>query len=159
MRKLSTSLRELQTSDSISPELFNEVAQLGHFAGGLAVIWGSIVLFGSGSVWWAFGTLAVVAGVKEFWWDQHHESAVVRGSNFEDWSFYMLGATGAIVSTALEKFFFQSDSASRPLLGHLSSCVPSILRCFGPKYGPICKELSKHHKLLVRGALMICSGF
>ena len=106
MRKLSTSLRELQTSDSISPELFNEVAQLGHFAGGLAAIWGSIVLFGSGSVWWAFGTLAVVAGVKEFWWDQHHESAVVRGSNFEDWSFYMLGAMGAIVSTAL-KFFFQ----------------------------------------------------
>ena len=91
MRKLSTSLRELQTSDSISPELFNEVAQLGHFAGGLAVIWGSIVLFGSASVWWAFGTLAVVAGIKEFWWDQHHESAVVRGSNFEDWSFYMLG--------------------------------------------------------------------
>jgi hypothetical protein len=37
---------------------------------------------------------------------QHHESAVVRGSNFEDWSFYMLGAMGAIVSTAL-KFFFQ----------------------------------------------------
>jgi hypothetical protein len=105
MRRLSTSLRELQTSDSISPELFNEVAQLGHFAGGLAAIWGSIVLFGSGSVWWAFGTLAVVAGVKEFWWDQHHESAVVRGSNFEDWSFYMLGAMGAIVSTAL-KFFF-----------------------------------------------------
>jgi hypothetical protein len=31
---------------------------------------------------------------------------VVRGSNFEDWSFYMLGATGAIVSTAL-KFFIQ----------------------------------------------------
>jgi len=107
MRKLSTSLRELQTSDSISPELFNEVAQLGHFAAGLAVIWGSIVLFGSGSVWWAFGTLAVVAGVKEFWWDQHHESAVVRGSNFEDWSFYMLGATGAIVATAMEKLFFQ----------------------------------------------------
>ena len=106
MRKLSTSLRELQTSGSISPELFNEVAQLGHFAGGLAVIWGSIVLFGSGSVWWAFGTLAVVAGVKEFWWDQHHESAVVRGSNFEDWSFCMLGAMGAIVSTAL-KFFLQ----------------------------------------------------
>ena len=46
MRKLSTSLRELQTSDSISPELFNEIAQLGHFAGGLAIIWGSIVLFG-----------------------------------------------------------------------------------------------------------------
>ena len=31
-------------------------------------------------------------------------------------------------------------SASRPLLGHLSSCVPSILRCFGSKYGQICKE-------------------
>jgi hypothetical protein len=31
---------------------------------------------------------------------------VVRGSNFEDWSFYMLGAMGAIVSTAL-KFFLQ----------------------------------------------------
>ena len=29
IRKLSTSLRELQTSDSISPELFNEIAQLG----------------------------------------------------------------------------------------------------------------------------------
>lgn len=50
--------------------------------------------------------MAVVAGVKEFWWDQHHESAVVRGSNFEDWSFYMLGAMGAIVPTAL-KFFLQ----------------------------------------------------
>jgi hypothetical protein len=42
-------------------------------------------------------------------------------------------------------------SASRPLLGHLSSCVPSILRCFGPKYGQICKELPKRHKLLVLG--------
>jgi hypothetical protein len=29
--------------------------------------------------------------------------------------------------------------------------VPSILRCFGSKYGQICKELPKHHKLLVHG--------
>src|ERR1700751_4188248 len=100
MRKLSTSLRELQTSDSISPELFNEVAQLGQCSGGLSVIWRSIVLFGSRSVWWAFGTLAVVAGVKEFWWDQHYESAAVRGSNFEDGSVDMLGATGASLFTA-----------------------------------------------------------
>ena len=47
-------------------------------------------------------------------------------------------------------------SASRPLLGHLSSCVPSILRCFGSKYGQICKELPKHHKLLVLVLPMIC---
>ena len=47
-------------------------------------------------------------------------------------------------------------SQSRPLLGHLSSCVPSILRCFGSEYGQICKELPKHHKLLVLVLPMIC---
>jgi hypothetical protein len=64
-----------------------------------------------------------------------------------------------VVISSLKIIFRTAKSASRLLLGHLSSCVPSILRCFGPKYGQICKDLPKHHKLLVLGVPDDLHGF
>lgn len=87
----------------VSEILFNQVSQLAHIAGGLAVVFGSVVLFGTpmrAVEWWAFGVVAALAAVKEFWFDQRYETDVVRGSNLEDWSFYLLGAgIAAVLST------------------------------------------------------------
>ncbi len=84
----------------VSEILFNQVAQLAHIAGGAAAVFGSVVLFGQGSKFWAFGIVAVAAAVKEFYWDVHHETEVVRGSGWEDWVFYLLGAgIAAVLST------------------------------------------------------------
>ena len=33
----------------------------------------------------------IYATVKEFVWDQDMEDAITRGSNWEDWAFYMVG--------------------------------------------------------------------
>ena len=38
-----------------------------------------------------------LAAVKEFWFDQKFEGAVTRGSNLEDWSYYLAGAALALV--------------------------------------------------------------
>ena len=77
---------------------FNQVAQLAHFAGGLAAVWGSIVLFGPSAMWIAVACVAGITALKEFWYDQHFETEVVRGSNLEDWAFYQLGSSVAGVS-------------------------------------------------------------
>jgi hypothetical protein len=35
--------------------------------------------------------------VKEFWWDENYEDAATRGSNLEDWSYYVAGAAVALL--------------------------------------------------------------
>lgn len=81
-------------SNGITPKLFNQVAQLGHFAGGLATIFGSKVLFGA--TWWALAGLAGVAALKEFWFDYKYESTEVRGSSLLDFSMYIVGGLVAL---------------------------------------------------------------
>ena len=54
-------------------------------------------------------------------------------------------------SSPVQFTFEASKFRSRLALKHLSPCVPSILRCFGPQHRyKICKELPKHFKLIIR---------
>jgi hypothetical protein len=83
---------------TITRKLFNQVAQLGHFAGGAALVLATVVLWRDAHAPFAgFAGVLLAAGVKEFWFDQHYESAEVRGSNLEDFSFYLLGAGAAAI--------------------------------------------------------------
>jgi hypothetical protein len=84
---------------TVSASLFNQVSQLAHFAGGLAGLWGSVVLFHPRHLWIPMLVIAGVTGLKEFWYDQHYETPVVRGSNFEDWTFYQVGSLTALLLT------------------------------------------------------------
>lgn len=77
---------------------FNTVAQLSHFGGGLAVIFGSIVLFGASSMWWSILILAILTFLKEFWYDFKYETPEVRGSSKLDFVMYMVGAGTAVLS-------------------------------------------------------------
>ena len=86
---------------------FNQVAQLSHFGGAAAIIYGSIVLFGGISAMWpAFFILLIISGVKEFWYDYHYETTDVRGSSLEDFLFYMAGAAFAIGSVYIKTLLF-----------------------------------------------------
>jgi hypothetical protein len=83
---------------TITRKLFNQVAQLGHFAGGAAITLATVVLWRASYAPFAgFGIVVVLAAIKEFWFDEHYESAEVRGSNLEDFSFYLLGAGAAAI--------------------------------------------------------------
>jgi hypothetical protein len=86
------------SSVGISPKVFNDVAQSGHFLAGCLAIFAPVVLLGG---WWRFpGAAAIVlfAAGKEFWYDARYETAEVRGSDLEDFSFYI---AGALISLAL----------------------------------------------------------
>ena len=79
------------TSSDISPDMFNFVSQQAHW---LSTAWITLIglyFFGPGSFWYTIPVLVVYAAIKEFWYDQQYENAATRGSNLEDFSFYLLG--------------------------------------------------------------------
>ncbi len=83
----------------ITPKLFNQVAQLGHFAGGAAIVLATVVLWHSHYAPLAgFGVVTFGAALKEFVYDEKFESAEVRGSSYEDFLFYMIGATAGVLA-------------------------------------------------------------
>jgi hypothetical protein len=54
-------------------------------------------LFG---VKWMYATVPLFilyASLKEFWYDQNYETEEQRGSNLEDWGFYMIGLVSALL--------------------------------------------------------------
>ena len=86
------------SNDGITPKLFNEVSQMGHFAGGAAIVLAIVVV--SHQRWYSvygFLLVALLAGVKEFWYDEKYETTEVRGSSVEDFLFYLLGAGLAVL--------------------------------------------------------------
>jgi hypothetical protein len=86
------------TDTGITPKLFNQVAQLGHFAGGAAIVLATVVVWRYAyAPFVGFGIVALASAVKEFWYDEHYESTEVRGSSFEDFMYYMVGATAALI--------------------------------------------------------------
>lgn len=88
------------TAEPVVPaSLFNQVAQLAHVAAGLAALFGSLILFKPDSMWPVLITFAAITGMKEFWYDQHFETPIVRGSNLEDWTFYQVGSVTAALAT------------------------------------------------------------
>jgi len=76
--------------DPINAAFFNQVSQYAHFFAAATVY----LTIGRFSHHWALYMLPVGIGLaawKEFWWDSHKENAATRGSDLEDFSFYMLG--------------------------------------------------------------------
>jgi len=84
------------SSDTVSAKTFNLVSQLGHFAGGLAVIFGCHDLWGRSGMEIGFVALIVIAAIKEFVYDYAYETTVERGSSFLDFGIYMVGAVVAM---------------------------------------------------------------
>lgn len=93
-------------SDGIDPNEFNQVSQLSHYGWGLAVIWGTVCLFGTPFMWYALATWAVATAVKEFYYDDTYETAAVRGSSMQDFLFYQAGAFTAVASVLAKAKYF-----------------------------------------------------
>lgn len=98
--------REQDAPATVPIATFNEVAQLGHFAGGAAVVFGVTLLvivhkdpvilaLATKALWIAFVALLVAVGVKEAFIDPRTESKIVAGSGLEDWALWMIGASFA----------------------------------------------------------------
>jgi hypothetical protein len=78
----------------ITDELFDEIAQNSHWAGGLAFVWGSVCLIGPGALWYSVLAGMAIAAAKEFWYDEKYETTEVRGSSLEDFTYYCVGLIG-----------------------------------------------------------------
>jgi hypothetical protein len=88
------------TTDSnatVSAKTFNIVSQLGHFAAGLAVVFGCHDLWGFRGVLIGLPIFIVIVVLKEFVYDYFYENVVERGSSLLDFGIYMLGAWTALV--------------------------------------------------------------
>ena len=75
----------------VSPATYNAVAQAGHFLAGLCAVFGPAAVGPRGS--WVYGALLglIWAIGKEFIYDALVESADSRGSDWQDFAFYVLG--------------------------------------------------------------------
>ena len=76
----------------------NEVAQASHVAIAAAVVGLSSARFHT-MLAKLVGAAVIVAfaSIKEFWFDKRFEDAVTRGSDLEDFSYYVLGAVAALL--------------------------------------------------------------
>ena len=82
---------------AISDAEFDFVSQNAHALGGALAVLGPAALLGE---WYAVGGAVLVmvfAAVKEFWYDEHYETAEVRGSSLRDFTFYGVGAVTALL--------------------------------------------------------------
>jgi hypothetical protein len=96
----------LKLNATVDERTFNLISQLGHFAGGLAVVFGSYSFWGWHGALISILVLAGLVAIKEFWWDNKYESVEVRGSNFLDWSMWMVGAAVALVLVFIRRKYF-----------------------------------------------------
>jgi hypothetical protein len=98
--------------DPIDPKFFNQVAQYAHFFAGATVAQyahffaGATVFFiiGRFSHTWMFYLLPVgvgLAALKEFIIDPRTENEATRGSDLEDFCFYLLGMAVALAVVML----------------------------------------------------------
>lgn len=76
------------------------LAQIGHFLGGGSIAILVSIFFGYSTILYAMLAIAIISGIKEFWYDANYERDPVQsfGDNFMDFSFYQLGS---IVGAAL----------------------------------------------------------
>lgn len=92
--RLYARLVKPETQISLS---LDEVAQASHVAIAAAIVGLTAARFHGH--WKYFAAMIVIglAALKEFWFDQHYEDAATRGSNLEDWSYYVLGTALALL--------------------------------------------------------------
>lgn len=94
--KLWIYLKGLFRNDSLTLT-FNEVAQASHFfIGAWAVATSQAIWRGDAKFWASLGVL-LFAAVKEFWYDHTYESPETRGSDLEDFLFYVFGVAAELV--------------------------------------------------------------
>ncbi|MGA7919065.1 MAG: hypothetical protein WCA38_05285 [Candidatus Acidiferrales bacterium] len=95
--------REKLAANSIDPKFFNEVSQFAHFFSAATVYLSfRIVAVHLHKFSWKWTWIIVACGValaawKEFWYDKHDENKATRGSDLEDFTFYMLGIGYALI--------------------------------------------------------------
>jgi hypothetical protein len=88
-------------NDCVDAKTFNQVSQMSHIAGGLALVFGAQVLFGSYII--ATVIFLLLAAIKEFWYDYKFETEIVRGSSLMDFVFYTVGVAIAIVAIIIKQ--------------------------------------------------------
>ena len=93
-RQLYRRLLSPQTQISLS---LNEVAQASHVAIAAAIVSLSSARFHGHAKYIAAVIVILTAAIKEFYFDQRYEDAATRGSNLEDWSYYIAGVIVALL--------------------------------------------------------------
>lgn len=78
-------------NNQIDPAFFEFVSQVAHFASTFAITFVALTAYN-----WVGGLLSAAAVLAyatwhEFWYDPRYENTITRGSDWEDWSFLMLG--------------------------------------------------------------------
>lgn len=76
---------------------FNEVAQASHFFIAAWAVGTSQAIWRGNAKFWACLGIVLFAAIKEFWYDHTYESPETRGSDLEDFLFYVLGAAAQLV--------------------------------------------------------------
>jgi hypothetical protein len=76
---------------------YNMTAQFAHAGMAYSITLSVLLLFGMRSLYWYLPASVGLAAFKEFYYDQKYETAEVRGSNTEDFLFYVLGIITATV--------------------------------------------------------------
>jgi hypothetical protein len=94
--KLWIYLKGLFRNDSLTLT-FNEVAQASHFFIAAWAIGTSEAIWRGNAKFWACLGVVFFAAVKEFWYDHTYESPQTRGSDLEDFLFYVLGAAAELL--------------------------------------------------------------
>ncbi len=75
----------------------NTVSQFAHAGVAYSITLSLLMALGLTALWWFLPIAVGLAAWKEFWYDYKYETAEVRGSSLEDFSFYMSGIVGAIL--------------------------------------------------------------
>jgi 1,4-dihydroxy-2-naphthoate octaprenyltransferase len=94
LKQLYARLIKPQTQIALS---LDEVAQASHVAIAAAVVGLVSARWHGQSKFIAAVLVVILAAVKEFWFDKNYEDAATRGSDFEDWSYYCVGAIVALL--------------------------------------------------------------
>ena len=92
--QLYARLLKPQTQIALS---LDEVAQASHVAIAAAVVGLTSARWHGPSKYFAALIVVGLAALKEFWFDQNFEDAATRGSNLEDWSYYVAGSVAALL--------------------------------------------------------------
>ena len=77
---------------------FNEVAQASHVAIAMAAVGIADGRFHTVLAKLISSSVVVLfATAKEFWFDKNYEDPITRGSDFQDWSYYVVGVAAALI--------------------------------------------------------------
>jgi hypothetical protein len=98
--------KEADAAPTVPFKDFDIVSQLGHFAGGIAVISLGTLVCGPKSMWFWFVLVVAGIGIKEAFIDPITESKIVQGSGLLDWASWVGGASVAVFTIKLSNMLW-----------------------------------------------------